>query len=82
MVLQTLWCTVIVDNTDILFEWNIGFNTNTLLKPANKQLKKGRNSGGLMQLAKTKIVEALLMLDRPKNSGEISDFGATIFARK
>ena len=57
-------------------------NTNTLLKPANKQLKKGRNSGGLMQLAKTKIVEALLMQDIPGNSGEISDFGATIFARK
>ena len=65
-----------------MHEENIGFNTNTLLKPANKRLNKGRNSGGLMQLAKTKIVEALLMQDKLGKSGEISDFGATIFARK
>ena len=35
-----------------------------------------------MLMAKAKIVEALLLQDKPGNSGEISDFGATIFARK
>ena len=48
----------------------------------NKQLNNVKESMGLMQIAKSKIVEALLMQNKPGNSVEISDFGATIFAQK
>ena len=51
-----------------------------LLKPVNKQLKNGRGGWELMQIPKAKIVEALLLLDRPDNSVEISDFSAMVFA--